>query len=42
MNAFDAVPQFLKMLRNLDHWLELAVAQEYDTLHGFPPLMLCV
>jgi hypothetical protein len=23
MNLFDAVPQFIKMLHNLDHWLEV-------------------
>lgn len=26
MSLFDAIPQFIKMLRNLDHWIELAVA----------------
>jgi hypothetical protein len=26
MNAFDFVPQYSKMLKNLDHWLEKAIA----------------
>ena len=26
MNLFDAIPQFIKMLHNLDHWIETAVA----------------
>ena len=26
MNPFDAIPQFIKMLQNLDHWIEAAVA----------------
>jgi hypothetical protein len=26
MNTFDAIPQFAKMLRNLDHWLDKAAA----------------
>lgn len=38
MNVYDVIPQYAKMLRNLDHWLDKAVAHatakkfEVDTL----------